>query len=255
MFTGLIEEIGTVRAVRPISGGVRIEIEAPRVAGGCEIGDSIDIDGACQTVVRVMPPRFTVEAVGETLEKTTLGDLKQGRRVHLERAMRAGDRMGGHLVQGHVSGVGVVRSAVKRGDNWLLSIGMGPELLELMVPEGSVALDGVSLTVATVDDEGIEISIVPHTAAQTLLVQKGAGAPVNIETDIIGRYVRRFVGAYTRRPVAQGRTGAPRTDEGRETAGHGPRSGLSDGSGTGSSGSGESSGGLTREKLAEWGYA
>ncbi|MFP4644253.1 MAG: riboflavin synthase [Spirochaetales bacterium] len=197
MFTGLIEEIGTVRESTPISGGKRLVIESSVVVGDLAIGDSVSVDGVCQTAVAVASRTFSCEAVGETLDKTTLGALQSGARVNLERAMRADTRMGGHMVQGHVSGLGYVTGVQRRGDNWLLLIDLPESLLPLMVPEGSVAVQGVSLTVAHISGREIGINVVPHTADHTNLVMHKSGDSVNIETDILGRYVARMLSAYT----------------------------------------------------------
>ncbi|TVQ27461.1 MAG: riboflavin synthase [Spirochaetaceae bacterium] len=196
MFTGLIEETGSVAAVRPVGDGVEIEINAQLVIQDANIGDSISVNGVCQTVVRLMDHSFTVQAVGETLTKTTMGVLAQGSPVHLERSMRADTRMGGHMVQGHVSGLGEVVDVTDRGTSILLRIRLPEALLPLVVPEGSVALDGVSLTVASIEQDIIGINIVPHTAAHTHLTQHQPGDRVNVETDILGRYVERMFRVY-----------------------------------------------------------
>ena len=197
MFTGLIEEIATVRESTPISGGKRLVIESSVVVDDLAIGDSVSVDGVCQTAVAVESDSFACEAVGETLEKTTLGALQSGARVNLERAMRADTRMGGHMVQGHVSGLGYITAVERRGDNWLLRIDLSESLLPLMVPEGSVAVQGVSLTVAHISGREIGINVVPHTADHTNLILHKTGDGVNIETDILGRYVARMLSAYT----------------------------------------------------------
>lgn len=196
MFTGLIEETGSVAAVRPVGDGVEIEINAQLVIQDANIGDSISVNGVCQTVVRLMDHSFTVQAVGETLTKTTMGVLAEGSPVHLERSMRADTRMGGHMVQGHVSGLGEVVDVTDRGTSILLRMRLPEALLPLVVPEGSVALDGVSLTVASIEQDIIGINIVPHTAAHTHLTQHQPGDRVNVETDILGRYVERMFRVY-----------------------------------------------------------
>lgn len=198
MFTGLIEELGSVQSVRPAGDGVELDIGATVVTQDAAIGDSISVNGVCQTVVRLNEASFTVQAVGETLQKTTLGGLKQGSPVHLERSMRADTRMGGHMVQGHVSGLGEVVDVADRGKSILLRVRLPHELLPLVVPEGSIALDGVSLTVASIDHDLIGINIVPHTAAHTHLADHGPGEYLNVETDILGRYVERMFHVYAR---------------------------------------------------------
>ncbi len=196
MFTGLIEETGSVAAVRSVGDGVEIEINAQTVIQDARIGDSISVNGVCQTVVRLMDHAFTVQAVGETLTKTTMGRLEQGSPVHLERSMRADTRMGGHMVQGHVSGLGEVVDVTDRGTSILLRLRLPETLLPLVVPEGSVALDGVSLTVASIEQDIIGINIVPHTATHTHLTHHQPGDRVNVETDILGRYVERMFRVY-----------------------------------------------------------
>lgn len=199
MFTGLVECVGTVKRSVETESGRLIEIAAAEILEDVKVGDSISIDGVCQTVVAFEPESFSCEAVGETLEKTTLGGLCAGNRVNLERAMRADTRLGGHMVQGHVSAVASVSAMEQRAENWLLRVRLPSELLPLIVPEGSITIQGVSLTIAAIDGEEISINIVPHTAAHTTLATLSAGDGVNIETDIIGRYVARMIGPYLNR--------------------------------------------------------
>lgn len=198
MFTGLIEELGSIESVRPAGDGVELDIGSMVVMQDAAIGDSISVNGVCQTVVRLNKGSFTVQAVGETLEKTTLGGLKVGSPVHLERSMRADTRMGGHMVQGHVSGLGEVVDVTDRGKSILLRIRLPKELLPLVVPEGSIALDGVSLTVASIENDVVGINVVPHTATHTHLTDHAPGDHVNVETDILGRYVERMFHVYAR---------------------------------------------------------
>lgn len=196
MFTGLIEELGTVQAIRPAADGVELDIGARVVTEDAHVGDSISVNGVCQTVVRLSDSAFTVQAVGETLKKTSLGSLAEGAPVHLERSMRADTRMGGHMVQGHVSGLGTVVDVTDRGQSFLLRLRLPGELLPMVVPEGSIALDGVSLTVATIEHDIIGINIVPHTASHTHLTEHEPGDVLNVETDILGRYVERMFRVY-----------------------------------------------------------
>ncbi len=197
MFTGLIEEVGHVTESVDIDGGRRLRIAIRTIADDLKIGDSISVNGVCQTVVAFDGESFSCEAVGETLEKTTLGRLEAGVPVNLERSLRADARLGGHMVQGHVSGVAEIRSVEQRGENWLLLIELPEQLMPLVVPEGSIAVDGVSLTVASIQRCEIGINIVPHTAKHTNLVSFDPGDKVNIETDILGRYVARMLTAWT----------------------------------------------------------
>ncbi len=197
MFTGLIEEVGRVTESVEIDGGRRLRIAIRTIADDLKTGDSVSVNGVCQTVVAVDDESFCCEAVGETLEKTTLGRLEPGVPVNLERSLRADARLGGHMVQGHVSAVAEIRSVEQRGENWLLRIELPEQLMPLVVPEGSIAVDGVSLTVASIERREIGINIVPHTAKHTNLVTFDPGEQVNIETDILGRYVARMLTAWT----------------------------------------------------------
>lgn len=196
MFTGLIEEIGTVKESSETESGRRLLISARTVTDGLSVGDSMNVDGVCQTVVFRDAGSFACEAVGETLEKSTLGRLREGNEVNLERAMRADTRMGGHMVQGHVSAMAEVRKVEQRGENWLLVLALPESLLPLVVPEGSIAIHGASMTVASIEGSEIGINIVPHSAKHTTLVRMKQGDPVNIETDVLGRYVERMIRAY-----------------------------------------------------------
>lgn len=194
MFTGLIKEIGIIRSVR--SGGAyrRIEIEAHLVGRETEIGASIAVDGVCQTVVGFGADSFLIESLAETLAKTTFGDYRSGRRVNLEQAMRLGDRLDGHLVQGHVNGTARIAGIERREKNIYLSLEPSSEDLRYCVAEGSIAVDGISLTIAAVEKELVRLNIIPETWQATVLADRRVGDRVNIETDIIGRYIGRLAG-------------------------------------------------------------
>ena len=210
MFTGLIEEVGTVADRRPEGDGVRLTVQAPRVREGLALGDSVSVDGACQTVVELHPDGFSVQAVATTLGRTTLGGLEPGGRVNLERAMKVGDRLGGHLVQGHVDGVGRVREVRDRGDHTLIDIEIPADIASLTVLHGSIALAGISLTVnALPGDRTVQVSIVPHTLTHTNIGDWRAGDPVNVEGDMIGKYVQRLLGGYTGEADGAQRVAAP----------------------------------------------
>lgn len=197
MFTGLIEDVGQVAArARRDQGLVRLTLRAALFDEEMPLGASLAVDGVCLTVVAWRPGAAEVEAGPETLARTTLGDLQPGRRINLERAMRLSDRLGGHLVAGHVDAVGAVLCAGPRGDAWDLRVGLPPPLRRYVVDKGSIAVDGTSLTVNQVDDEGFAVSLIPHTQQRTTLVQKQVGQMVNLEVDIIGKYVERLLGAY-----------------------------------------------------------
>ena len=192
MFTGIIEEMGTV-ARRDMSGAFqRLTLRASRVLDDLKIGDSVTINGACQTAVEIGPDHFVVESVEETLRLTTLGELRTGDRVNLERAMRLGDRLGGHLVSGHVEGVGGVLRREEHPHNVIFTIGLPSELARYVAPKGSIAVDGISLTVVTVSDGAFTVSVIPHTLSHTALGDRRLGDRVNLETDMIAKYVERL---------------------------------------------------------------
>ena len=193
MFTGLIEEQGTVRSMRPQGRGFRISVQAALVLEGLKIDDSVSINGACQTVVRWDAHSFDVEAVEETMLKTTLGMFKPGKRVNLERALQLGGRLGGHLVQGHVDTRGRVVSIEEQQTSWLLTIDVPSEYARYVVPVGSICIDGVSLTTARVEGNRVTVAIIPHTWSATTFHELAVGSAVNLEFDIIGKYVERMM--------------------------------------------------------------
>ncbi len=193
MFTGLVEEIGTVAAVQRRGQYQVLTVNATTVLSGTALGDSISIDGVCQTVTTRTEHAFSVETLEVSLQKTTLGSLRPGDRVNLERSVTPATRLGGHLVQGHVDGIAVVRSARQDGANGYLELDLPPELLRYCVSEGSIAVNGVSLTIAALQDPRITINVIPTTWNATTLGQCAAGDQVNIEVDIIGRYVERLL--------------------------------------------------------------
>ena len=193
MFTGIIEELGTVRSAQIRGKTARICINAKTVLDSTKIGDSIAVNGACQTVVAMDQASFTVDALAETLRKTTLGQLQAGDKVHLERALTLSSRIGGHLVQGHINTKARVRRLRREGENHFLLVDIPPGLERYLVPEGSVALDGVSLTICALRADEFEVNLVPQTCASTTLGARRPGDFVNLETDIIGKYVERLV--------------------------------------------------------------
>jgi riboflavin synthase len=197
MFTGLVEGIGIVRAVEPAAGEVRLAVEVPAAMASDpgRLGESVAINGCCLTAVAIDGPRWGFQAGAETLSKTNLGRLRPGDAVNLERALPANGRFGGHIVQGHVDGVGTVRSVERHGD-WIdMAFALPPALASQLVPKGSVAVDGVSLTVVESGDEGFRVALIPHTLAETTLGRRAAGDVVNIETDILGKYVEKLLAA------------------------------------------------------------
>lgn len=193
MFTGIIEGLGTIKEIQPVGQGKRIAVEADFVLDQTKIGDSIAVSGACLTAVSLTGKRFEVDVSPETLAKTTFGKAKLGDRVNLERALRLGDRLDGHLVSGHIDGMGTVKSRKPAGNAVVVTIGVAEPLLRYMIIKGSVAVDGISLTINDCDRNGFEVSIIPHTAKLTTIGFKDIGDLVNIETDMIGKYVERFI--------------------------------------------------------------
>ena len=194
MFTGIVEEIGTIRAVRRGAHSSVLSIGCAAVLAGLKIGDSVAVNGVCLTATGKDSGGFTADVMHETLDRSALGSLRPGDPVNLERAVAAGGRFGGHIVAGHVDAVGYIRSTKRDANALWYEIGAGPDLLRYVVEKGSVAIDGVSLTVARVDKESFSISAIPHTLAVTALGKKGRGDPVNLEADIIGKYVEKLLG-------------------------------------------------------------
>ncbi len=192
MFTGLIEEIGSVRHVVSGAEWGSIAIGCRNVLSGTKIGDSIAVNGVCLTVTDLKKDGFTADVMAETLHRSSLGTLRQGDPVNLERAMPADGRFGGHIVAGHIDGTGVLSRKERIGNAVLLEISAAPAILYEIVEKGSIAIDGVSLTVVSVSENGFTVSIIPHTGAQTILLEKNTGSTVNLETDVIAKYVRRF---------------------------------------------------------------
>ncbi|MGD9180572.1 MAG: riboflavin synthase [Desulfobacterales bacterium] len=195
MFTGIIEGLGTLSGIRPAGQGKRLTIDADYVLDQTKIGDSVAVNGACLTVVKVSLKRFEVDLSPETLEVSTFERAKLGDRVNLERAMRLSDRIDGHLVLGHVDGIGFIKERNKVGNAVIVTIGVPEALSRYMIHKGSIAIDGISLTINTCEPTRITVSIIPHTAEKTTIGMKQNGDPVNIETDMIGKYVERFTQA------------------------------------------------------------
>ncbi len=193
MFTGLIQEIGVIKSAVRKGGLLRLTIEAPEVSQELAVNDSVSVSGVCLTVVQRRDARFEVEAVEETLRKTTLGKLSVGDRVNLEPCVRLADRLGGHLVQGHVDGVGRVTAVQYQQGSVLLSVQIPPALMKYVILHGSIAVDGVSLTVARLKGHQITISLIPHTLEKTTLSELKPGDSVNIEVDLIGKYVESLL--------------------------------------------------------------
>jgi riboflavin synthase len=199
MFTGIVEELGTVRAIEPAEGGARLEITAMAVLDDAEIGASIAVNGCCLTVVDLGRDAdgarwWAADAVTETLARTSLGALHAGDRVNLERPVRAADRLGGHVVQGHVDAVGRVRDRSPLPDgSTRIAVSAPPDVLRYVVEKGSVAVDGVSLTVAALAADTFAVALIPHTLAVTTFATREPGDPVNIEVDVLAKYVERLL--------------------------------------------------------------
>jgi riboflavin synthase len=192
VFTGIVETVGRVVEARAQGDVLRLAVEAPGLAGGVRVGDSIAVSGGCLTVVEAKDGRLVFEAVRETLERTTLGALRAGARVNLERALRADSRLDGHIVQGHVDESGRVRALRRRGDDVQLVVGCSRGFADWLVPKGSVAVDGVALTLVRLEDEAFEVALIPHTLAVTTLSALREGDAVNLEADVLGKYVKRY---------------------------------------------------------------
>jgi riboflavin synthase len=193
MFTGLIKEVGTIIKVTPNSEGSELLIDAPKLAEQIGIDDSVAVNGTCLTATKIAGSVFTTQAVHVTLEKTNIGSLKVGDFVNLELALLPTDRLGGHFVQGHVNGVATFKSFTQRGDNFELTFELPDKLMKYMMDEGSIAIDGISLTCAKVEGNLVTVSIIPHTWANTNLFKKKVGDQVNIEADVLAKYIENLL--------------------------------------------------------------
>ena len=194
MFTGLIASLGTVERLAEGSTSCRLTVRAPQLLSGVKIGDSIAVNGVCLTVVHLRGDTFTADVMPETVRRTTLHLLQPGDRVNLEKALRPTDGLDGHIVQGHVEGVGTIQQIIPEGNARVYRIQAPGELLRYIVEKGSIAVDGISLTVTETDDSGFGVSLIPHTAKMTTLGYKSAGDAVNLETDILARYMEKMLG-------------------------------------------------------------
>jgi riboflavin synthase len=194
MFTGIVEELGTVRRISHHDGGARLEIGAERVLADAQVGASISVNGCCLTVVEIGPGWWAADAVTETLDRTCLGSLRDGDLVNLERPVRLADRLGGHIVQGHVDAVGTIVDKHPMPDGSVGVVVAAPrEVLRYVVEKGSITVDGISLTVASLTDDVFAIAVIPHTLAVTTLGTKGPNDPVNLEVDVVAKYVERLM--------------------------------------------------------------
>ncbi len=193
MFTGIIEEMGKILRIERAGTSAKIQIQAKKVLEGTKVGDSIAVNGVCLTVTALGSRDFTADVMPETLSRSSLGQLKCGDSANLERAMAADGRFGGHIVSGHIDGTGAIEKITREGNAVRYLIAASPDILRGVVEKGSIAIDGISLTVTTVQTEHFEVSVIPHTLSQTTLAQKKQGAIVNLENDVIGKYVERLL--------------------------------------------------------------
>lgn len=197
MFTGIIEELGTIRGVSLTKDGGELQIAATTVLGGTKLGDSIAVNGTCLTVTKLEKDGFTAFVMAESLRRTNLGNLKRGSVVHLERAMAADGRFGGHMVTGHIDGQGTFLSQKPEGQAVVLTIGADAEILSGIVEKGSIAIDGTSLTIMDVGKDSFRVGIIPHTGGHTALLDRPKGYACNLETDVIGKYIQKFLAKNT----------------------------------------------------------
>lgn len=208
MFTGIVEEVGTIQSIKRGRKSSVLKIKGQKVLQGTRIGDSISTNGICLTVTKVGNDFFEADVMSESLNRTNIGELVPGSYVNLERALSLATRLGGHIVSGHIDGTGKIRN-MKRDDNavWI-TIETAPELLRYIIEKGSIAIDGVSLTVVTVNDQFFKVSIIPHTGEETILLQKKMGDTVNLECDMIGKYVEKLLGLDSKEDVQEGQVTA-----------------------------------------------
>lgn len=209
MFTGIVEEMGVIKSIRKGASSAVLEIQAQVVLEDVHIGDSIAVNGVCLTATSFTPTTFTADVMHETLNRSSLANLRPGSRVNLERAMAANGRFGGHIVAGHVDGVGTVLQTRKDDNAIWYTIGAEPQVLRYVVEKGSITIDGISLTVAKVTDSSFSISAIPHTVAVTVLQDRKPGDTVNLETDIIGKYVEKLL-TPQEQPIQQPKSGITR---------------------------------------------
>lgn len=205
MFTGIIEKALPIVSIARRGEAARMALDLQELAEGVRVGDSIAVDGVCLTVAALSGRKAEFDAVEETLSRTTLGGLKPKDLVNIERSLRMGDRVGGHFVQGHVDGVGTLRARQQEGTQWTFRFSVPAELTALIIPKGSIAVDGISLTLVGVGPSEFSVAVIPHTLSVTTLGRKGVGAPVNIECDMIGRYVAKLLqGPGRKAPITEG---------------------------------------------------
>lgn len=193
MFTGIIEEVGTIEGILENNGFTELAIKCSYVLENSKIGDSIAVNGVCLTVKEMGKSYFKADVMGETIDKSTLGSLRINSRVNLERALRLCDRLGGHMVSGHIDGIGKIIDREEKSDGTWFTITSRREVMKYIIYKGSICIDGISLTVADVDKDMFKVSIIPHTLANTILKDKDINADVNLECDLLGRYIENFI--------------------------------------------------------------
>jgi riboflavin synthase len=202
MFTGLVEELGKVKQIVRGTKSVRLSVFGSKIVDGVKLGDSIAVNGTCLTVVDFSRDWFTADVMPETVDRTALAALKAGDAVNLERTLRVGDRLGGHIVSGHIDGIGTILTKEQNDNAIIVRIGAGPEVMRYIITKGSVAIDGTSLTIIDFGADWFTVSLIPHTAARTTVGLKIVGEPVNLEADMIGKYVEKLLGLQqTTKPV------------------------------------------------------
>lgn len=194
MFTGLVEELGKVKQIARGAKSVRLTVVGNKVLTDVKLGDSIAVNGTCLTVVDFSRDWFTADVMPETVDRTALAGLKPGDTVNLERTLRVGDRLGGHIVSGHIDGVGQILAKEQNDNAVIVRIGAGPDVMRYIIQKGSIAIDGTSLTVVDFGSDWFTVSLIPHTASMTTVGLKTTGEPVNLEADIIGKYVEKLLG-------------------------------------------------------------
>ncbi len=194
MFTGIIEEIGKISSINPIAGGMRIKISSSKILDDVSVDDSICVSGVCLTAIKIEGDGFWVDAVGTTLDKTTFSQIQLSASVNLERSLKLNDRLGGHFVQGHTNGIGTILEIDKLGENYFLKLKVNESLEKYLIEEGSITIDGVSLTIAELDGSKVGISLIPHTWHNTIIQYKKIGDKVNVETDVLAKYIEKLLG-------------------------------------------------------------
>jgi len=204
MFTGLVEEIGKIQSIAKSTKSAKIMIKANKVIKEAKIGDSISTNGVCLTITECTFNNFTVDVMAETMRRSNLHNLSLGDEVNLERALKVGDRLGGHIVSGHIDGMGTVSNYEKEDNAVWITISTTPEIIRYIVQKGSIAIDGISLTVAYVDEKVFKVSIIPHTKEVTTLLRKKVGDIINLECDIVGKYIEKLFLSKEQLPIKQG---------------------------------------------------